>query len=82
MINFSFFQPAVEPVEEGALPENSVLWFQHPVVFIGEDEQLGLYATQTGGVEGSHALVGVDAVVHLTVYAKDGRVPFVYELMG
>ena len=74
-------QPAVEPVEIGSLPKDTVLWFQHPVVFVGEDEQLGFDATQTGGVEGSHALVGVDAVVLLAVDAEDGGVPLVDEAM-
>ena len=49
------------------------------MVLIGEDEELGGYATHACGVECSEALVGVYAVVFLAVYAEDGRVPLVDE---
>ena len=73
------FKPAVEPIEIGALPEDAVLGLEHPVVLIGEDEQLGLYAFHSGGIEGTHALGGIDAVVFLSMDAEDGGVPVVNE---
>ena len=76
------FQPAVQPGEEGALPQHSVLRLEHPVVLVGEDEQFGRDAAQFGSVEGSHGLVGQDAVVPFAVDAEDGRVPLVHKLVG
>ena len=42
---FLFLQPAIQPLEVGALPENTVLGFQYPVVLVGEYQQLGLNTT-------------------------------------
>ena len=78
---WSLFQPSVEPVEEGALPEDTVLGFQHPVVLVREDEQFCLDAFHTGGIEGRHTLRGIDAVVLFTMDAEDGGVPFVDKQM-
>ena len=50
------FQPTVEPIEEAALPEHAVLWLEHPVVFVRENQQLGWYATEFGCVVGTHTL--------------------------
>ena len=74
-------QPAVEPLEVGALPKDAVLGLQYPVVLVGEDEEFGGDAAQACGVEGSHALVGIDAIVQFAVYAEDGGVPLVDEAM-
>ena len=38
---YLLLQPLVEPAEEGALPEDTILGAQHPVVFFGEEEHLG-----------------------------------------
>ena len=45
------------------------------MVLIGEEEQLCRYAAHTGCIEGTHALVGIDAVVLLAVDAEYRRVP-------
>ena len=82
IVIFLFLQPAVEPFKVGALPEDAVLGFQYPVVLVGEDEQLGLDATHTGGIEGTHALSGIDAVVLLAVDAENGSIPLVDKEMG
>ena len=74
-------QPAVQPVEEGTLPENAVLGFQYPMVFIGEDEELGGNTFHAGCIEGGHTLSIVDAVVLLAVDAEDGRVPLLHHLV-
>ena len=76
-----FLQPFIQPSEEGALPEHAVLRFEYPVVLVGEDEKFGWDAAQTCCVECTEALVGVDAVVHLTVDAEDRCIPLVDELM-
>ena len=77
-----FPYPAVEPGEEGALPEDAVLGFEHPVVLVGVEEQLGFDAFHAGGIEGAHALGGIDAVVFLAVDAEDGGVPLVNKAVG
>ena len=51
------------------------------MVLVGEDEKFGGDATQACSVEGSHALVGIDAIVQFAVYAEDGGVPLVDEAM-
>ena len=51
-----FFEPLVEPAEEQTLPQDSILRFENPVVFVGEAEELGFYASQAGCVEGRHGL--------------------------
>ena len=51
------------------------------MVLVGEDEQLRFDASHAGGVEGTHALGGVDAVILLAMYAEDGCVPLVNEAM-
>ena len=70
---FRRFQPPVKPIEIGALPKNTILGFQHPVVFVGEDEQLGLDALHAGGIESRHALCGIDAIVFLSVNLSTNR---------
>ena len=55
------------------------MWFQHPVVLIWEDKELSRYATHARGVECSKALVCVDAIVLLTMYAEDRRVPLIHK---
>ena len=77
-----FLQPAVEPVEVGALPENTVLGLEHPVVLIWEDKQLCGQSFHAGSIEGSHALGVVDTVVLLTMDAEDGGVPVLNVLVG
>ena len=52
------------------------------MVLVREDEELGRDATHAGGIEGTHALVGVDAIVLLAVDAEDRGVPLVDELVG
>ena len=52
------------------------------MVLVGEDEQLGRDATQACGIECSHALVGIDAIVQLSVDAEDGGVPLIDETVG
>ena len=54
-----FLQPLIEPAKEGSLPEDTILWFQYPVVLVWEDEKFGRNATQASCIEGSHALVGI-----------------------
>ena len=44
-------EPAGEPVEEGALPEDTVLGFEHPVIFVWEEEQLSFNAARMKGIE-------------------------------
>ena len=78
---FLFLQPFVQPAEEGTLPENSVLWFQYPMILVWEDEQLGRNATHASRIEGSHALVCIDAIVFLAMDAEDRSVPLVYKLV-
>ena len=64
-------EPLVEPAEEGALPEQSVLRLDDPVRLVGVDEQLGRDAAELGSIEGSHPLIGQDAVVTLAVDDED-----------
>ena len=79
---FLFLQPSIQSLEVGALPENTVLGFQYPVVLVGEDKQLGLDALHACGIESTHTLGGIDAVVFLAMDAEDGGVPFIYKAMG
>ncbi len=44
-ILFGGFQPAVEPTDKCAVEKHTVLGLENPVIFIGEDEQLGRNAT-------------------------------------
>ena len=76
-----FLQPLIEPAEEGSLPEDAILWLQYPVVLVWEDEEFGRDATQASCIEGSHALVGIDAVVFLAMDAEDRSVPLVNKLV-
>ena len=52
------------------------------MVLVGEDEQLGFYASHTGCIKGAHALSGVDAVVLLAMNTEDGGIPLIYEAVG
>ena len=79
--NSFLLEPACEPGEVCALPEDSVLGLQYPVVLIGIEEEFSLDATHTGSIEGTHALCGIDAVVFLAVDAEDRSVPLVDEEM-
>ena len=81
MLACCLFKPTVEPVKECSLPEYTVLWLQHPVVLVGEDEQLCLNTLHAGCIECRHALGGIDAIVFFTVYTQDGSVPFVDEFV-
>ena len=72
-------QPLIQPAEESALPQDAVLGFQYPVVFVGEDEQFGGHASQFRRIECRHALRGEDAEIFFAVDAEDRRVPFIYE---
>ena len=45
------FEPAVEPAEEYALPQDGVLGLDNPVVLVGEDYHFGRYAAKFGGIE-------------------------------
>ena len=76
------FQPTVEPIEVGALPQYAVLGLEHPVVLVGIDKQLGFYAFHAGGVEGTHALGGIDTVVFLAMDAQYWGIPVVYPTVG
>ena len=76
-----FLQPLIQPSEEGALPEHAVLWLQYPVVLIRIDEEFGWNTAHAGCIEGTHALVGVDAVVLLAMDAEDRSIPLIYKLM-
>ena len=81
IIHYSLLlQPLVQPAEEGSLPENAILWLQYPVVLIREDEELGWDATHTSGIEGTHTLIGIDAIVFLAVDAEDRGIPLIYKL--
>ena len=71
----------IEPGKESALPKDTVLRFEHPMVLIGEDEQFGGYAFHACCIEGAHALGIVDAVVFLTVDAEDRCIPVIDKLM-
>ena len=51
------------------------------MILVWEDEQLGRNATQTSRIEGSHALVCIDAIVFLAMDAEDRSVPLVYKLV-
>ena len=57
----------IEPAEVGALPEQGILRLEHPVIFIGVDEELSWDTSELCGVEGSHSLSCKDAVVALAV---------------
>ena len=71
------FQVFVQPAEEGALPEDAVLWFQHPVVLVGEEEELGVESAHSGCGEGAFGLGVFNSEVSLSVDAEDGCVPFI-----
>lgn len=45
--NDLFLQPPVKPAEVSALPQNSVLGLEHPVVLVGIEQQLCWYAMHT-----------------------------------
>ena len=81
-ILFGGFQPAVEPTDKCAVEKHTVLGLENPVIFIGEDEQLGRNATQLGSIECTHTLRGKDAEVFLTMNAEDGSIPFAYKAVG
>ena len=51
------------------------------MILVWEDEQLGRNATQTSSIEGSHALVCIDAIVFLAMNTEDRSVPLVYKLV-
>ena len=61
--SFFLFQVFIQPVVESPLPENTILWFQDPVVLVGEIEEFRVEAAKDGGVVGLHALREADAVV-------------------
>ncbi len=73
--------PAMQPVEEGALPEDAVLRLEHPVVLVREDQQLRRHTAHLRRVKRCHALVSQDPVVFLTVNAENRRIPLVHELV-
>ena len=52
------------------------------MVLVGIDEKFGGNALHAGGIEGSHTLVVVDAVVHLAMDTEDRCVPFIHKAMG
>ena len=58
------FRPLVEPVEDGVVPLDAVVRFEHPVVVVGEVQQLAGDALVLAGCEGAEALRLDDAVVH------------------
>ena len=66
-----FLQPFIQPAEEGALPEHAILWLQYPVVLIRIDEEFGWNTTHAGCIEGTHTLVGIDAVILFAVDAEN-----------
>ena len=72
----------VKPVKEAALPEDAILRFEHPMVLVGETEELGRNATQLGGIEGRHSLRGDDTIVLFALDAEDWSVPLIYKTMG
>ena len=51
------------------------------MILVWEDEQLGRNATHTCRIEGSHALVCIDAIVFFAMDAEDRSVPLVYKLV-
>lgn len=57
----------IEPVEVSALPEQSVLWLEYPVIFVWVDEELSWDTSELCGVEGGHSLSSEYAVVALAV---------------
>src|SRR3712207_7555037 len=72
-----FFQPFVEPFEESPLPEDTILRFQHPVVFVGIYQQFRRNSTHDGRIESRHRLIGKYTVVFLAMDAKNRSVPTV-----
>ena len=59
------------------MPEDAVLWFQHPVVLVGEEEELGVESAHSGCGEGAFGLGVFNSEVTLSVDAEDGCVPFI-----
>ena len=80
-VDLLLLQPAVKPVEECALPENTILWFEHPVVLVREEQQFCRDSLHAGCIEGTHSLIGIDAVVLLAVDTKDWGIPVVNSFM-
>ena len=76
---FSRFQPFIQPFKECTLPQNTVLRFQYPMVFIGIDKQFGRHAAHDGCIKSGHSLVGENTEILFTVDAENRSVPFVYK---
>lgn len=73
----SRLQPFVEPVKERTLPENTVLRFEYPVIFIRENQQLCRYPSQLGRIECRHTLGSQDAVILFSMDTENRRIPLV-----
>ena len=76
------FQVFIQPMVESSLPEDTVLWLQHPVVFIREIKEFGIDATKHGSIVSLHALREANAVVQTAVDDKDWSRPFVDKEVG
>jgi hypothetical protein len=64
------------------LPEDAVLGFEHPVVFVGEKKELRGNATEASSGKGAFSLGVFNAEVLLSVNAEDGRIPTIYVEVG
>ena len=51
------------------------------MILVREDEKFGWYASHACGIESTETLIGIDAIVLLTVDAEDRSVPFVNKAM-
>lgn len=67
----------IKPIQEVAVPEQTVLRFEHPVRLIREVEVAGIQSAHLGGVVGGHTLGSHNAEVELTVNNTDRRIPFI-----
>lgn len=75
------FQILVEPIEEHSLPEYAVLWFGHPVTFVGEIEELRRDSTHTSDIESLHTLCDRNTEIIFVVDDEDRSVPLLHRLV-
>ena len=72
-----FLQPHIQPFEECTLPKHAILRFQHPMVFVGIDQQLGRNTSKDSCIKRRHTLVSQNSIILFTVDAENRCIPFI-----
>ena len=80
--NQLLFQPVVEPVDYGIVPEDGICRFEDPVVFVGEVEQLAGDAETLEGVKRAQSLGIGDPEIQRCVDDEHRGFPALNEVYG